>query len=158
MKKPTKRFDEVYADFAHKTTQDVVLSEKGKKYIGRNLKPVDYFHVDGDIVPKNDPRMRCDFSIFTEETSNLYLIELKGGNNLAHAAKQISMAIEILLTDEVMKPNNTYARIVLSKSPGSQLPLSVEEKILRQKLHRLNGSFKEGHIQKQSKRLEEKLI
>lgn len=138
------RFDEKYTDTSYIVSSDnrlsVSLEEKKKKYIGQNeiRQRINVYHVDGGIIVTQ--QARCDYAIHTEQTDNIYLIELKGAD-YPHALEQIISALDILLNQGGVSANHVYARIVLSKVRVPKIRPAVEAK-LKEILKQLKGDIK----------------
>jgi hypothetical protein len=79
------------------------------------------------------------------------------GSDKAKAMAQIDSSIDSLLHDEVVKPQVIYARIVMSKTPPSSMPLCEEEKRLRKKL-KISNRGENDYIITKSRKLEENLV
>ncbi len=88
-------FDECKSHCSKK--QVVIVSEENKmKHIAHNINydTVYQFRIDGEIIPQNSQKKRCDYLLENETKKVVYLIELKG-TNVEHAVDQIESTINI---------------------------------------------------------------
>lgn len=56
--------------------------------INKQRKLVRQFHIDGDVIPSNQPGKRCDFLLLNDDAQTAYFIELKG-SDILYAVEQI---------------------------------------------------------------------
>ncbi len=59
-----------------------VSSENGCKHEGKNSShdEVRQFKVDGEVFPKKNPKIRCDWLLLNDTKKHAYYIELKGSD------------------------------------------------------------------------------
>jgi hypothetical protein len=129
--------------------KEIVVAEKGKKYILNNLsrRQVCKIRID-QCVYKSQTDRKCDYSIIVCEPANtsetLYFIELKG-NKFLDAVDQL---IETLDYFRPQITGNVFARAVLSKVCNPRA-IETDPKVLKLKriLKKYNGNFEYGSVQ-----------
>lgn len=82
------------------TGKTVTAKENGRVFVARNpqqtlLRKV---RIDGCVVSNVDSQEACDYGLWIETRTKLYLIELKG-SDIVHGCKQISATIVYLRTN-----------------------------------------------------------
>ena len=94
------------------TDQKIIVSTENKRtHKGINQSSCVYhYKIDGDVISKEDRRLRCDYILENESLREVYIIELKG-TDVEHAADQIESTLEIFnnkLKGYVIKPRIVY--------------------------------------------------
>ena len=94
------------------TDQKIIVStENNRTHKGINKGSCVYhYKIDGDVISKEDSRLRCDYILENESRREAYIIELKG-TDVEHAAEQIESTLEIFkskLKGYVIKPRIVY--------------------------------------------------
>lgn len=89
-----------------------VSSENGCRHEGRNPShnEVRQFKVDGEVFPKNNPKIRCDWLLLNDTKKHAYYIELKG-SDIPHAIEQIETTIKEI-SPSIPEYKQIYRRII----------------------------------------------
>lgn len=92
-----------------------VLEEKGKKWIGKNVKQKKgfTFQIDKDLM-KNVDSKKCDKGLFLEN-NDVYLVELKGVD-FNTACKQLLVTLDFC--KENLGKYNYFCRVVAKELPS----------------------------------------
>ena len=82
----------------HKNQKKIISQESGNRHVVDNPHQIDVYqyHVDGDILPKDDTSgERCDYIVESSKQSKpiAFIIELKG-SNLLKAMQQIDATVK----------------------------------------------------------------
>mgnify|MGYP007127539449 CR=1 FL=1 len=134
-------------EFSDNRPTVVLIDEKPKiKYIGKNIsrKLISNYRVDSGLI--NDSGVKCDLLLFVSkqnESPDLYFVELKG-QDISHAIKQFNRSIDILFRNIEYKTVN--CRLVMTKVRTPDIN-TIEMLRLRERLKKLNGTFKKQNIQ-----------
>ncbi|GHV48122.1 hypothetical protein FACS1894181_03060 [Bacteroidia bacterium] len=145
------RFDEKFSDSSYIKFNDdrsiISLSENNARYEGYNRSRQEniVYRVDEGII-KGSSSWKCDYAIYTCQTNNLYLIELKGAD-YSHALEQILSTISTLLPPDISL-NCVFARVVLSKV---NIPNNRRSEITRQE-EKLVSELKKKSSDKKSQK------
>lgn len=92
--------------------QKVIVSTENKRtHRGINKESsVYHYKIDGDIISRDDLRLRCDYILENETKREAYIIELKG-TDVEHAVEQIESTLIIFskkLAGFAIKPRIVY--------------------------------------------------
>ena len=92
-----------------------ILEEKGKKWIGKNVKQKQgfTFQIDKDLM-KNVDSKKCDKGLFLEN-NDVYLVELKGVD-FNTACKQLLVTLDFC--KENLGKYNYFCRVVAKELPS----------------------------------------
>ena len=89
-----------------------VSSDNGCKHEGKNSShdEVRQFKVDGEVFPKKNPKIRCDWLLLNDTKKHAYYIELKG-SDIPHAIEQIESTIKEI-SPSISEYKQIYRRII----------------------------------------------
>ena len=93
------------------TCSQVKSEENGCEHTGRN--PARHFlrqfHIDGEVIPRESPVLRCDYLVLDDTEPKAYYIELKG-SNISRAIDQVENSVRSFQAS--LKGYTVFRRII----------------------------------------------